>query len=811
MAEDRNDLTEHIEEQVGIEDEKFEEDRKADEPVDIEDEKSEEDLKADEPVDVEDEKSEEDLKADEPVGVEDEKSEEDLKADEPEVAQEETAQPEEEPISDPVVEPETAGQGAETSEAGKEEDFMEMYEESFRRVEEGQVVQGRIIQVDKEFALVDIGYKSEGQVPISEVTKPDGVIEVEVGDTIDVMVERWDDEDGVVLLSKEKASKIKVWEDIKKAYEEDQVVQGVITNRVKGGLSVDIGVPAFLPGSQVGLRPVRDLDQMVGETFEFKVLKYNRKRSNIVLSRRVILEKERESRRAETLATIHEDKVIRGVVKNITEYGAFIDLGGIDGLLHITDMSWGRIGHPSEMFSVADELEVKVLNLDLERERVSLGLKQLVPDPWTTAEEKYPIASHVNGKVVSFTDYGAFVELEKGIEGLIHVSEMSWTKKIRHPSKVVSVGETVEAVVLNISAENRRISLGMKQVVANPWDVVSDKYPVGTTIEGKIKNITDFGLFIGIDEGIDGLVHISDISWTKRIKHPSELFKKGDVVQAIVLNIDKENERFSLGIKQLQKDPWETIPERYGVGDKITGTITNVTDFGLFVELEEGIEGLAHVSEVSTEKIKTPVGRFQVGDILSAKVININPKERRIGLSIKQLERDEEHDLVVNYLSNYQGSQSSLGELLKDNLKERSPDEEPVDQEVVDEKPPDEEPVDQEVVDEKPPDEEPVDQEVVDEKPPDEELIDLKVASQEPADEAAGDEESADQESPDQDMEGQVSETPVDEVEDEDTPEVTTDDVTEQASLDETEEAVGPSIQEPVEPETVEEETDKEV
>jgi small subunit ribosomal protein S1 len=426
------------------------------------------------------------------------------------------------------------------------------------------------------------------------------------------------------------------------------------------------------------------------------------------------------------------------------------------------------------MFSVGDEVEVKVLNLDLERERVSLGLKQLVPDPWTTAEEKYPIASHVNGKVVSFTDYVAFVELEKGIEGLIHVSEMSWTKKIRHPSKVVSVGETVEAVVLNISAENRRISLGMKQVVPNPWDVVSEKYPVGTTIEGKIKNITDFGLFIGIDEGIDGLVHISDISWTKRIKHPSELYKKADVVQAIVLNIDKDNERFSLGIKQLQKDPWETIPERYAVGDKITGTITNVTDFGLFVELEEGIEGLAHVSEVSREKIKTPVGRFQVGDIISAKVININPKERRIGLSVKQLERDEEHDLVVNYLSTYQGSQSSLGELLKDNLKEKGSDEEPP---------------------------------VEDEKPPDEELIDQEVAGEEPADEVAGDEEPPS----DQDITDQVSETPVDEVEEADTQDEATDDVAEQAPPDETQEAEDPISQEAVEPETGEEETDKEV
>jgi small subunit ribosomal protein S1 len=616
----------------------------------------------------------------EELEIEDEKSDQNDKAEGSDVAQEdETARIEEKPGNSAQGEPGVAGQSAAPSVHGKE-DLMEMYEESFRRVEEGQVVKGRIVQVDKEFVLVDIGYKFEGQVPIAEVTRPDGTIDAEVGDTIDVMMERWDDDGGVVLLSKEKASKIKVWEDIKKAYEEDGVIRGVITNRVKGGLSVDIGVTAFLPGSQVALRPVRDLDQMVGETFEFKVIKYNRKRSNIVLSRRLILEKEREGKRAETLATIHEGKVVTGVVKNITEYGAFIDLGGIDGLLHITDMSWGRIGHPSEIFSVGDEVTVKVLNLDLERERVSLGLKQLVPDPWITAEEKYPIGSHVKGKVVSFTDYGAFVELEKGIEGLIHVSEMSWTKKIRHPSKVVSVGETVEAVVLNISAENRRISLGMKQVVPNPWDVVSEKYPVGTTIEGKIKNITDFGLFIGIDEGIDGLVHISDISWTKRIKHPSELYKKGDVVQAIVLNIDKENERFSLGIKQLQKDPWETIPERYEVGDKITGTITNVTDFGLFVELEEGVEGLVHVSEVSREKIKTPVGKFQVGDIISARVININPKERRIGLSIKLLEMDEEHDLVVDYLSTYKGSQSSLGEILKENLKGKKVNQEPVEQ-----------------------------------------------------------------------------------------------------------------------------------
>jgi len=553
----------------------------------------------------------------------------------------------------------------------KQEALMEMYEESIKRVQEGEVVQGKIVQIDKEFVLVDIGSKSEGQVPIEEFKKADGTLDAVVGNTVDVMVDRWEDEDGTVKVSKDKASRIKVWDDIKQAYDNEESIRGVITSRVKGGLSVDIGLPAFLPGSQVDLRPVRNLDDVVGKTFDFKILKYNKKRNNIVLSRRVILEKDREEKRAETLATIHEGKVMEGVVKNITEYGVFVDLGGIDGLLHITDMSWGRVNYPSEMFSVGDDITIKVLSLDLDRERVSLGVKQLVPDPWTDAEEKYPVGARVTGTVVSLTDYGAFIELEKGVEGLIHVSEMSWTKKVRHPSKMVSVGEAVEAVVLNISSENRRISLGMKQVVPNPWDVISEKYPVGTTIEGKIKNITDFGLFIGIDEGIDGLVHISDMSWTKRVKHPSELYKKGEEVQAIVLNIDKENERFSLGVKQLQRDPWETVPERYVVGTSITGTVTNVTEFGVFVELEEGIEGLVHVSEIGKEKIKSPVGKFQVGDVVTAKVLNINPKERRIGLSMKQLEVDEEHELVSDYLNNYEGPTSSLGELLKENLQEK--------------------------------------------------------------------------------------------------------------------------------------------
>jgi len=551
------------------------------------------------------------------------------------------------------------------------ESVMDMYEESFKRFAEGEVVTGRVISIDKDHVLVDIGYKSEGQVRIQEFTDQSGNVTAEIGDAIEVMVEWWDDEDERVLLSKDKAANIKVWEAVKKSYDEEGTVKGTITNRVKGGFSVDIGVPGFLPGSQADLRPIRNLDDMVGKEFDFKILKYNRKRSNIVLSRRAILENELAEKRSATLETIHEGKVVEGAVKNITEYGVFVDLGGVDGLLHITDISWGRVKHPSELFSIGDPITVKILNLDLENERVSLGMKQLNEDPWTTASEKYAVSSRVTGRVVSLTDYGAFIELEEGIEGLIHVSEMSWTRKIRHPSKVVSVGEEVEAIVLDIKPESRRISLGMKQVAPNPWDVISEKYPIGTTIEGKIKNITDFGLFIGIDEGIDGLVHISDISWTRRIKHPSELFKKGDVIQAIVLDIEKENERFSLGIKQLQDDPWASVAERYKVGKEITGTVTNLTDFGIFVELEEGIEGLVHVSEISKEKIKTPTEKFKIGDVISARVMNINSDERRIGLSIKRLEIEDEQNLLSEYVNNMGQATSTFGEILRENLQEK--------------------------------------------------------------------------------------------------------------------------------------------
>jgi len=551
------------------------------------------------------------------------------------------------------------------------ESVMNLYEESFKRFAEGEVVTGRIISIDKDHVLVDIGYKSEGQIRIQEFKDEEGEVRAKLGDSVEVMVEWWDDEEERVVLSKEKAANIKIWDAVKNSYDEDGTIEGVISNRVKGGFSVDIGVQAFLPGSQADLRPIRNLDELVGQTFEFKILKYNRKRSNIVLSRRAILEKERESQRATTLASIHEGQGVEGIVKNITDYGVFIDLGGVDGLLHITDISWGRVKHPSELFAVGDTISVKVLSFDLEKERVSLGMKQLSVDPWSVATEKYPVGSRVSGVVVSLTDYGAFIELEEGIEGLIHVSEMSWTRKVRHPSKVVSVAEKVEAVVLDIKPESRRISLGMKQVVPNPWDVIAEKYPVGTTIEGKIKNITDFGLFIGIDEGIDGLVHISDISWIKRIKHPSELYKKGDVLQAIVLDIEKASERFSLGIKQLQDDPWKTVAERYEVGKEITGTITNLTDFGIFVELEEGIEGLVHVSEISKEKIKTPVGQYKIGEVITARVMNINSDDRRIGLSIKRMEIEDEKSLLNDYVNNMGPATSSFGEILRENLQEK--------------------------------------------------------------------------------------------------------------------------------------------
>lgn len=545
------------------------------------------------------------------------------------------------------------------------ESFMELYETSLRSIQEGELVSGEIVMIGKEYVLVDIGYKSEGQIRIGEFIDSEGNLTAKVGQKVDVLLERREDEDGRIILSKEKAAKIKIWDEIKEIYEKDGTISGKIVSRLKGGMAVDIGLQAFLPGSQIDLKPIRNFDALIDTVHDFKILKYNKRRSNIVLSRRAILEAERKALRDKTLQVLEEGTVLSGIVKNITDYGLFIDLGGIDGLLHITDMSWGRVGHPSEMCKIGDTIKVKVLKFDKEKERVSLGLKQLNPDPWLKADEKYPIGTRVKGRIVSLADYGAFVEIEEGIEGLIHVSEISWTRKIRHPSQVLKVNDIVDAVVLNIDIPNKRISLGLKQVEPNPWDIIGEKYPVGTTIEGKIKNITDFGIFIGIDEGIDGLVHISDISWTKRIKHPSEVYKKGQEVQAVVLNIDEANERFSLGIKQLSPDPWSDIPNRYQPGTRITGTVTNITDFGVFVELEEGIEGLIHVSELTKEKGGNPLSRFKIDDVIQAKVINVSKEEKKIGLSIKRLEESEERDIYRAYLNNNNGATSNLGELLK--------------------------------------------------------------------------------------------------------------------------------------------------
>jgi small subunit ribosomal protein S1 len=549
-------------------------------------------------------------------------------------------------------------------------DMEKMYERSLRQIQEGELTRGEIIKIEEEYVLVDIGYKSEGVIPITEFMDSGRNVTAKVGDKVDVVLERKEDDEGLVILSMEKAKKIKVWDQVRDAYKEDRTIQGKVMYRVKGGLSVDIGLPAFLPGSQIDLHPIRDLDSLIGQVIDLKILKYNKKRNNIIVSRRAILEAERMKQKAKTLALIEEGAVVKGTVKNITDYGLFIDLGGIDGLLHITDMSWGRVSHPSSMYNIGHEISVKVINFDRERERVSLGLKQLKPDPWIDTPKRYPVNQKVTGQVVNLTDYGAFVEIEEGVEGLIHISEMSWTKKIKHPSQIVSIGDTIEAMVLNLDTENRRVSLGMKQVKPNPWDLIGEKYPVGTIIEGRIKNITDFGLFIGIDEDIDGLVHISDISWTQKIKHPSELYKKGDEVQAKVLSIDKENERFSLGIKQLTQDPWEEIPEKYKVGTKITGKVTNITDFGIFVELEEGIEGLIHSSEISKGKSKTSLGKFQIDDVIQSLVVNVSREEKKIGLSIKKLHEKEFKDIYSDYKSNMNEVTSNIGMLIKEKIEE---------------------------------------------------------------------------------------------------------------------------------------------
>jgi small subunit ribosomal protein S1 len=542
--------------------------------------------------------------------------------------------------------------------------LLDFYDSSFRNIAEGEVVKGTVLKVTDSEVIVDVGYKSEGIIGVQEFLDETGQVTVQPGDIVDVLLERTEDRDGYVVLSREKAEKMKIWDDVEKAYADKKVVIGRVIERIKGGLAVDIGVRAFLPGSQVDVRPVRNLDALRGQELRMRVIKVNKKRGNIVLSRKVLLEEENAEKKKHTLETLADGKVLRGVVKNITDYGAFIDLGGIDGLLHITDMSWGRVGHPSELFKVNDEIDVIVLKYDPATERVSLGYKQLSSDPWSAVAERYPVNMRVAGKVVSLTDYGAFIELEPGVEGLIHVSEMSWSKRVKHPSKILNVGDTVEALVLGLDPQARRISLGLKQIGSNPWQELAERYPVGSRIVGKVRNLTEFGAFVEVEEDIDGLIHISDMSWSKRVKHPSEVLKKGDKVEAIVLNIDAENQRLSLGLKQLATDIWDEFFSRHQVGDTVEGKVVRLTNFGAFVELAEGIEGLIHVSEFDEAQAGGEKIELAVDQTYPMKVIKLSPGERKIGLSIRALRVDQERADWQHYADG-----GSVGATIAEHLK----------------------------------------------------------------------------------------------------------------------------------------------
>ena len=514
-------------------------------------------------------------------------------------------------------------------------DFSALFEDELQDFKEHEIVTGKIVGINKDFITVDIGFKSEGRIDVHEFQNDEGQMQASEGDEIEVFLEAMEDSDGVVVLSREKAEKLRVWENIGKIYEEEGTVEGVISSRIKGGLSVDIGIKAFLPGSQVDLRPVRNLEKLLGERFEFKILKFNQKRGNIVLSRRALLEVDREERRKKTLAILDEGVVIKGFVKNITNYGAFIDLGGVDGLLHITDMTWGRIVHPSEILNIGDEIEVLVLKFDREEEKVSLGLKQKYANPWDNVVDKYPPTTRIQGRIVSLTDYGAFIELEPGVEGLIHVTEMSWTRKIRHPAKIFTIGQAVEAVVKDVDTDRKRISLSIKAAEPNPWESIHVRYPVGSIVQGKVRNITDFGIFVGLEEGIDGLVHISDLSWSQRQRKLSAFAKKGEELEVKILHIDPDKERLSLGIKQLTEDPWKDLENRVHLNDEVEGRVVNVTDFGIFVEVMDGVEGLVHVSEVDQDIPKDKLEEYYpVGSAIRAKVLKVDVDERRLGLGI---------------------------------------------------------------------------------------------------------------------------------------------------------------------------------
>jgi small subunit ribosomal protein S1 len=519
------------------------------------------------------------------------------------------------------------------------DELLRIYDEKMAEFSEGDIVRGRVVQVNPNEVLIDIGYKSEGILPIHEARSYDGEVTLKKGDELDVYVEKLEGPSGHTIVSREKAARVKVWDHIEEANKADKPIKGRIIDRVKGGLSVDVGgVKAFLPGSQVDVRPVKHLDSLKGKEMEFKIISFDKRRNNVVLSRRAILEVEYESKKKETFEKLEEGLVVHGVVKNITDYGVFVDLGGVDGLLHITDISWGRVNHPSEFFNVADEIEVVVLKFDAEAERVSLGYKQRTPDPWSDVSQRYPIGSKVHGRVVSLTDYGAFVELEEGVEGLIHISEMSWTRKV-HPSKLLNVGDEVDSVVADVNVPNRRISLSLRALEENPWDSIGERYPVGAQVSGKVRNLTDFGAFVELEEGIDGLVHISDMSWTPRLKHPSELLKKGDDVTARVINVDPDNQRLSLSIKEFMPSEWDEFAKDKKVDDEVTGTVSKITDFGLFIELGEGVEGLAHVSEIPRDP-KVKLDRiFRSGDEVRARIIKIDFAEKKLGLTLKDVEQ----------------------------------------------------------------------------------------------------------------------------------------------------------------------------
>jgi len=560
-----------------------------------------------------------------------------------------------------------------TSDTGEQDDeteqqsneFAALFKESLKeRPEKDKIIEGTVVRIDQDTVLVDIGLKSEGFVAASEFRDANGEITVQVGERIRVLMTREDGKKGYIL-SKRKADYLAAWEKIGVTGQEGGIIEGTITARVNGGFTVDIGVPAFLPTSQVDIRPSSDSDSYIGLKSKFKIIKLNQKRDNIVLSRRAILEEERASVRDVTLANLEEGQIVEGVVKNVTDYGAFVDLGGVDGLLHVSDLSWGRVGKPSDILKPGQQVTAKVLKFDRTKGKISLGIKQTLSDPWLEVPSRYPLETRIKGRVVSLMEYGAFVELEPGVEGLIHVSEMSWTKRVRRAADVLTVGDEVEAVVLAIDMDNRKISLGLKQVSDNPWNTIAEKYPVGTKIEGQIKNMTDFGMFIGIEDGIDGLVHVSDISWTKRVKHPGDVYEKAQLVQAVVLKVDVENERLSLGIKQLEPDPWSLAPDKYRAGVKVSGKVTSLTDFGVFVELEEGIEGLIHVSELSREKVPSAKEFAAVGDVLEAVVLSCDSRERRISLSIKSMHAAAEKEEFSQYLSSQGEATSNLGELLQ--------------------------------------------------------------------------------------------------------------------------------------------------